>query len=126
LIADLHESIFEGRFFRHHCLGRDVVTLIQYSTATGSRLRHRYQVATVRPWFARFADFPCFAAYRFFLHPGNAGLMALSRPRSSTGHTFGLSRWKIRNISAVQRPMPRHVDEFVMMASSSMRASAAA
>jgi hypothetical protein len=48
------------------------------------------------------------------------GLMPLIRPTSSSGSTLGRSRWKIRNISAVQRPMPRMATSSAMMASSSI------
>ena len=46
--------------------------------------------------------------------------MPLIRPMSSSGSTFGRSRWKIRNISAVQRPMPRMPTSSSMIASSSI------
>src|SRR5437773_1928676 len=46
--------------------------------------------------------------------------MPLMRPRSSSGNTFGRIRWKVRNISAVQRPMPRIATSSSMMASSSI------
>src|SRR6516225_8306928 len=46
--------------------------------------------------------------------------MPLISPTSSSGSTFGLRRWKMRNISAVQRPMPRMPTSSSMIASSSM------
>jgi hypothetical protein len=50
--------------------------------------------------------------------------MPFISPRSSSGSTFGRIRWKIRNISAVQRPMPRIATSSSMMASSSIAAQA--
>ena len=46
--------------------------------------------------------------------------MPLISPTSSRGSTLGRIRWKMRNISAVQRPMPRIATSSAMMASSSM------
>jgi hypothetical protein len=50
--------------------------------------------------------------------------MPLIRPTSSSGSTLGRIRWKIRNISAVQRPMPRMPTSSAMMASSSIASQA--
>src|SRR3954464_7751339 len=44
--------------------------------------------------------------------------MPFCSPRSSSGKTSGLSRLKIRNISAVQRPMPRTSTSSAMISSS--------
>src|ERR1051325_4264047 len=44
--------------------------------------------------------------------------MPFCRPRSSSGKTSGLRRLKIRNISAVQRPMPRTPTSSAMISSS--------
>src|SRR5688572_4839377 len=46
--------------------------------------------------------------------------MPFCSPRSSSGKTSGLSRLKMRNISAVQRPMPRTCTSSAMISSSDM------
>src|ERR1051325_3530865 len=46
--------------------------------------------------------------------------MPFCRPRSSSGNTSGRSRLKMRNISAVQRPMPRTSTSSAMISSSDM------
>src|SRR5213596_345855 len=51
--------------------------------------------------------------------------MARCSPRSSSGSTLGRNRQKIRNISAVQRPMPRTWTSSAITASSSISAQAA-
>src|SRR2546426_8243398 len=91
----------------------------QYSTGNGSSERHRYQVATERqgrqvsPSLAMVFS----AILRFLKY---ALRMPFCSPRSSSGNTSGRSRLKMRNISAVQRPMPRTWVSSAMTASSSM------
>src|SRR5581483_4003502 len=46
--------------------------------------------------------------------------MPFCSPRSSSGKTSGLSRLNMRNISAVQRPMPRTATSSVMISSSAI------
>src|SRR5262245_32793380 len=91
--------------------------LSQYSTGTGSSERHRYQVATERQGrqrspSRRMVDSATLRPRKYVTR------MPFCSPRSSRGYTSGRSRLKMRNISAVQRPMPRTSTSSAMISSS--------
>ena len=76
-----------------------------YKSGDSSRLRHKYQLATVAygdqisPNRATSVGFGiCSKPYAF--------LMAARKPKSPVGSTFGRLRANIRNICTVQMPIP--------------------
>ena len=87
---------------------------------SGSSARQRYQLATVRNGRQRSARAAtCSASGSSRVR--NAIWYPRRNPKSSTGRTSGRPRCMIRNISALQRPIPRTAESSSTIASSSRR-----